>query len=168
MYIYKYICICVCVCVCVCVCWSTYTYTSMRTHMLIDIHVNKRSCMYMCIFNLSAALLNLAAYMHIFKHINVLSRAFATKMNKKHPLTPQMVFLPGDHTSRCVLVGESGFYRKKNGLWFSVFSRWPKGCRWCSCGEMTFALLFADGHTTSNAPDLFRPPKLSGVGPGQY
>jgi hypothetical protein len=26
----------------------------------------------------------------------------------------------------------------------------------------------ADGHTTSNAPDLFRPPKLSGVGPGQY
>ena len=32
-----------------------------------------------------------------------------------------------------------------------------------SCG-----LIFADGHTTSNAPDLFRPPKLSGVGPGQY
>ena len=28
--------------------------------------------------------------------------------------------------------------------------------------------LFADGHTVSNAPDLFRPPKLSGTGPGQY
>ena len=27
---------------------------------------------------------------------------------------------------------------------------------------------FADGHTVSNAPDLFRPPKLSGTGPGQY
>ena len=27
---------------------------------------------------------------------------------------------------------------------------------------------FADGHTASNARDLFRPPKLSGVGPGQY
>jgi hypothetical protein len=26
----------------------------------------------------------------------------------------------------------------------------------------------ADGHTKSNAPDLFRPPKLSGLGPGQY
>ena len=24
----------------------------------------------------------------------------------------------------------------------------------------------ADGHTASNAPDLFRPPKLSGAGPG--
>ena len=28
--------------------------------------------------------------------------------------------------------------------------------------------VFADGHTASNAPDLFRPPKLSGAGPGQY
>ena len=27
-------------------------------------------------------------------------------------------------------------------------------------------LPFADGHTASNAPDLFRPPKLSGAGPG--
>ena len=27
------------------------------------------------------------------------------------------------------------------------------------------ATLFADGHTASNAPDLFRPPKLSGAGP---
>ena len=104
----------------------------MRTHMLIDIHVNKRSCMYMCIFNLSAALLNLAAYMHIFKHINVLSRAFATKMNKKHPLTPQMVFLPGDHTSRCVLVGESGFYREKmvfDSLCFRAGQRVADGVR---------------------------------------
>ena len=28
--------------------------------------------------------------------------------------------------------------------------------------------VIADGHTASNAPDLFRPPKLSGAGPGQY
>ena len=28
------------------------------------------------------------------------------------------------------------------------------------------ATAFADGHTASNAPDLFRPPKLSGAGPG--
>ena len=28
--------------------------------------------------------------------------------------------------------------------------------------------ILADGHTASNAPDLFRPPKLSGAGPGQY
>ena len=32
------------------------------------------------------------------------------------------------------------------------------------CGVRTGA--FADGHTASNAPDLFRPPKLSGAGPG--
>ena len=30
------------------------------------------------------------------------------------------------------------------------------------------ASIVADGHTVSNAPDLFRPPKLSGTGPGQY
>ena len=29
-------------------------------------------------------------------------------------------------------------------------------------------IIFADGHTASNTPDLFRPPKLSGAGPGQY
>ena len=28
------------------------------------------------------------------------------------------------------------------------------------------ALFIAGGHTASNAPDLFRPPKLSGAGPG--
>jgi hypothetical protein len=28
------------------------------------------------------------------------------------------------------------------------------------------ALIIAGGHTASNAPDLFRPPKLSGAGPG--
>ena len=28
--------------------------------------------------------------------------------------------------------------------------------------------IVADGHTVSNTPDLFRPPKLSGTGPGQY
>ena len=95
----------------------------MRTHMLIDIHVNKRSCMYMCIFNLSAALLNLAAYMHIFKHIKrIISCICYKKMNEKHPLTPQMVFLPGDHTSRCVLGGESGFHRKRLSLILCVFA----------------------------------------------
>ena len=31
------------------------------------------------------------------------------------------------------------------------------------CKSNTF---IADGHTASNAPDLFRPPKLSGAGPG--
>ena len=30
------------------------------------------------------------------------------------------------------------------------------------------SISLADGHTASNAPDLFRPPKLSGAGPGQY
>ena len=29
-----------------------------------------------------------------------------------------------------------------------------------------FGTLSAGGHTASNAPDLFRPPKLSGAGPG--
>ena len=33
---------------------------------------------------------------------------------------------------------------------------------------MTKTILFAGGHTASNAPDLFRPPKLSGAGPGWY
>ena len=28
--------------------------------------------------------------------------------------------------------------------------------------------IFADGHTVSNAPDLFRPLKLSGTGPDEY
>ena len=32
--------------------------------------------------------------------------------------------------------------------------------------ECNLTLTFADGHTASNAPDLFRPPKLSGAGPG--
>ena len=35
-------------------------------------------------------------------------------------------------------------------------SKWP------------YAWSFADGHAVSNAPALFRPPKLSGTGPGQY
>ena len=35
---------------------------------------------------------------------------------------------------------------------------WPNHC----------SVVFADGHTASNAPDLFRPPKLSGAGPGEY
>ncbi len=29
-------------------------------------------------------------------------------------------------------------------------------------------VILASGHTASNAPDLFRTPKLSGAGPGQY
>jgi hypothetical protein len=32
--------------------------------------------------------------------------------------------------------------------------------------EFRIPTSFADGHTVSNAPDLFRPPKLSGTGPG--
>ena len=32
----------------------------------------------------------------------------------------------------------------------------------------SWILHFGDGHTKSNAPELFRPPKLSGVGPSQY
>jgi hypothetical protein len=31
---------------------------------------------------------------------------------------------------------------------------------------LAFPGVLADGHTVSNAPDLFRPPKLSGTGPG--
>ncbi len=31
---------------------------------------------------------------------------------------------------------------------------------------LAFPCVLADGHTVSNAPDLFRPPKLSGTGPG--
>jgi hypothetical protein len=31
---------------------------------------------------------------------------------------------------------------------------------------LAFPRILADGHTVSNAPDLFRPPKLSGTGPG--
>ena len=34
------------------------------------------------------------------------------------------------------------------------------------CSVYKSDYLFADGHTVSNAPDLFRPPKLSGTGPG--
>ena len=34
--------------------------------------------------------------------------------------------------------------------------------RQCVCST----IIPADGHTASNAPDLFRPPKLSGAGPG--
>ena len=34
------------------------------------------------------------------------------------------------------------------------------------CNLSNLRLVFADGHTASNAPDLFRPPKLSGAGPG--
>ena len=44
---------------------------------------------------------------------------------------------------------------------------------WLACpdcrkmrGCWTRQKYFADGHTVSNAPDLFRPPKLSGTGPG--
>ena len=36
------------------------------------------------------------------------------------------------------------------------------------CNIAGTTLCIADGHTASNAPDLFRPPKLSGAGPGQY
>ena len=36
----------------------------------------------------------------------------------------------------------------------------------CCFARMPASMAFADGHTASNAPDLFRPPKLSGAGPG--
>ena len=32
--------------------------------------------------------------------------------------------------------------------------------------KLPIGLAVAGGHTASNAPDLFRPPKLSGAGPG--
>ena len=32
--------------------------------------------------------------------------------------------------------------------------------------QLPIGLAVAGGHTASNAPDLFRPPKLSGAGPG--
>ena len=35
-----------------------------------------------------------------------------------------------------------------------------------NCMVYTRSIQLADGHTVSNAPDLFRPPKLSGTGPG--
>ena len=38
----------------------------------------------------------------------------------------------------------------------------------CPEGRLKSTGNIADGHTASNAPDLFRPPKLSGAGPGQY
>ena len=41
--------------------------------------------------------------------------------------------------------------------------------RWASRTRLSWMhTRSADGHTASNAPDLFRPPKLSGAGPGQY
>ena len=44
----------------------------------------------------------------------------------------------------------------------SVQSRSPCAMwSWPRCADN-----FADGHTASNTPDLFRPPKLSGAGPG--
>ena len=50
-------------------------------------------------------------------------------------------------------------------------ARWPGGqqdgqLQFTTCSAGTN--VGADGHTASNAPDLFRPPKLSGAGPGQY
>ena len=63
----------------------------------------------------------------------------------------------------------------------SQFARVVKGvdlrstarkCAWVRTPQLTQEFFtndtFADGHTKSNAPDLFRPPKLSGLGPGQY
>ena len=35
-------------------------------------------------------------------------------------------------------------------------------------GQISRHQVRAGGHTASNAPDLFRPPKLSGTGPDQY
>ena len=144
-----------------------YAHTYTDKYIYIYIYINKYICIYINIFNLSAALLNLSAYMHIFMYIHVLSYTFLVKMNKENPLSPQMEFLPGDHASRCILVGDSGFYWKKWLLILCVFVL-ANELQIVIVGTDGFCLFLADGHTTSNAPDLFRPPKLSGVGPGQY
>ena len=48
-----------------------------------------------------------------------------------------------------------------------AFTR-PRSCGRYKLEPEELLLAVADGHTASNAPDLFRPPKLSGAGPGQY
>ena len=42
----------------------------------------------------------------------------------------------------------------------------PSECLRFSRMHGPISSIVADGHTVSNAPDLFRPPKLSGTGPG--
>ena len=44
------------------------------------------------------------------------------------------------------------------------------GCRvWASTGRVLVRILpVASGHTVANTPDLFRTPKLTATGPGEY
>ena len=57
---------------------------------------------------------------------------------------------------------------------YHQFPNWELGRASIACNLVLWAMRswprcadnFADGHTASNKPDLFRPPKLSGAGPG--
>ena len=77
------------------------------------------------------------------------------------------------------LLQPHGGCRVSQGPWGSEAAGHMKGFVGHQCGTVlglvalagTFrlgrrALFIAGGHTASNAPDLFRPPKLSGAGPG--
>ena len=53
------------------------------------------------------------------------------------------------------------------GLWFGLWmGTRTQGLRLGVAKLQKNPMSCADGHTASNAPDLFRPPKLSGAGPG--
>ena len=62
--------------------------------------------------------------------------------------------------------------KEKGGLGGVVGYGWASACVGRSPKdqghqpETNKDIIVADGHTVSNAPDLFRPPKLSGTGPG--
>ena len=45
---------------------------------------------------------------------------------------------------------------------------WARQLNLCNTRNHSQSQSVAGGHTASNAPDLFRPPKLSGAGPGKY
>ena len=63
-------------------------------------------------------------------------------------------------------VSEERFAAWRNIVWVISSSREHGMFR--PGGARVQHITFADGHTTSNAPDLFRPPKLSGAASGQY
>ena len=66
------------------------------------------------------------------------------------------------------VVSEERFAAWKNIVWVISSLREHGMFRLGGVGARMQHITFADGHTASNAPDLFRPPKLSGAGPGQY
>ena len=66
------------------------------------------------------------------------------------------------------VVSEERFAAWKNIVWVISSLREHGMFRLGGVGARMQHIAFADGHTASNAPDLFRPPKLSGAGPGQY